>query len=84
MERRNVVTCDIPGASLQANWPEAKDLKFEGLMVKMTCQIDISYKKYALTDKTTGKQRLYGKLTNAVYGMLLGVILFYQKLSGQL
>ena len=37
MEGRQVVTCDIPGAFLQADWPEDNDcyLKFEGLMVKM-------------------------------------------------
>ena len=53
-------------------------------MVKMICEIDPSYEKYVLTNKTTGKKRLYGKLTKAVYGTLLGAILFYQKLSGQL
>ena len=80
------MTCNIPGAFLQANWPEDNDcyLKFEGLMVKMICEIDPNYEKYVLTSKTTGKKRLYGKLTKAVYGTLLGTILFYQKLSGQL
>lgn len=27
---------------------------------------------------------MYGKLNNAIYGMLLGAILFYEKFSGQL
>ena len=45
-------------------------------MVKMICEIDPSYEKYVLTNKTTGKKRLYGKLTKAVYGTLLGAILF--------
>ena len=86
IERRKVVTCNIPGAFLQANWPEDNDcyLKFEVLMVKMICKIDPSYKKYVLTNKTTGKKRLYGKLIKAVYRTLPGAILFYQKLSGQL
>ena len=53
-------------------------------MVKMNCKINPSYEKYVFINKTTGKKRLYGKLTKAVYGMLLGAILFYQKLSGQL
>ena len=53
-------------------------------MVDMIFDIDPSYKKYVVTNKRTGKKRLYGKLTKAVYGTLLGAILFYQKLSGQL
>ena len=86
MEGRQVVTCDIPSAFLQANWPEDNDcyLKFEGLMVKMICEIDLNYLKYVLTNKRTGKQKLYGKVTKAVYRTFLGAILFYQKLNGQL
>ena len=62
MEDRQVVTCDIPGAFLQADWPEDNDcyLKFEGLMVKMICEIDPNYLNYVLTNKRTGKQKLYG------------------------
>ena len=42
-----VVTYDIPGACLQANWLKDNDyhLKTEILMVKMMCEIDPSYKK---------------------------------------
>ena len=78
------MTYNIPGAFLQAGWTKDNDcyLKFEGLMVKIICKIDPSYKKYVLTNKTTGKKRLYGKFTKAEYGTLLGAILFYQKLSG--
>ena len=86
MEGQKVVTYNITGAFLQADWPKDNDcyLKFEGLMVKMICKIDLSYEKYVLTNKTTGKKRLCGNLTKAVYRMLLGAILFYQKLSSQL
>ena len=57
MEGRQVVTCNIPGAFLQADWPEDNDcyLKFEGLMVKMICEIDPNYLKYVLTNKRMGK-----------------------------
>ena len=81
-----VIMCDIPGDFLQADWPEDNNcyLKFEGLMADMICDIDPSYKKFVLTNKRTGKKKLYDKLTKAVYGTLLGAILFYQKLSGQL
>ena len=86
MEVRQVVMCNMPGVFLQADWPEDNDcyLKFEGRMVNMICKIDPSYEKYVLTNKKTGKKKLYGKLTRVFYGMLLGTILFYQKLSDKL
>ena len=86
MEGRQVVTCDIPRVFLQANWPVDNNyyLKFEGLMVDMICDIDPSYNKFILINKKTGKKKLFGKLSKAVYGTLLEAILFYQKLSGQL
>jgi hypothetical protein len=47
IEGRKVATCDIPGAFLQADWPADPDcnLKFEGAMVSMICDIDPKYKK---------------------------------------
>ena len=53
-------------------------------MVKMIFNIDPSYKKYVLTNKTTGKKELYRKLTKIVYWTLLVAILFYEKLRVQL
>ena len=53
-------------------------------MVNIICDIDPAYEKFVLTNKKTGKKKLYGKLTKAVYGTLLGAVLFYQKLSDQL
>jgi hypothetical protein len=46
IEGRKVDACDIPGAFLQADWPEERDcyLKFEGAMVSMICDIDPKYK----------------------------------------
>ena len=85
IERRKVATCDIPGAFLQADWPADRDcyLKFEGAMVSMICDIDPSYTKNIVYGKN-GKKHMYAKLTKAVYGTLLGAILFYEKLSKQL
>ena len=62
MEGRKVVTCNIQGAFLQVNWPEDTNcyLKFEGMMIKMICKNDPSYKKDVLTNKTTGKKGQYG------------------------
>ena len=53
-------------------------------MVDMICDIDQAFKRFVLINKKTGKKKLYDKLTKTVYGTLLGAILFYQKLSGQL
>jgi hypothetical protein len=46
IDDRKVVTCDIPGAILQADWPVKQDcyLKFEIVMMDMICQIDPKYK----------------------------------------
>jgi hypothetical protein len=85
IEGRKVATCDIPGAFLQADWPANRDcyLKFEGAMVSMICDIDSKYKRSIVYSKN-GKKYMYAKLTKAVYGTLLGAILFYEKLSKQL
>jgi hypothetical protein len=85
IEGRKVATCDIPGAFLQANWSADRDcyLKFKGAMVSMICDIDSKYKKNVVHGKN-GRKYMYAKLTKAVYGTLLGAILFYKKLSKQL
>jgi tetrahydromethanopterin S-methyltransferase subunit B len=49
-------------------------------MVSMICDIDPSYTKNIVYGKN-GKKHMYAKLTKAVYGTLLGAILFYEKLS---
>jgi hypothetical protein len=84
IEGRKVATCDIPGAFLQADWLKDRDcyFKFEGAMVSMICDIDPKYKKNVVFGKN-GKKYIYAKLSKAVYGTLLGVILFYQKISKQ-
>jgi hypothetical protein len=85
IEERKVATCNIPGAFLQADWSADRDcyLKFEGAMVSMICDIDPKYKDNILYGKN-GRKYVYAKLTKAVYGTLLGAILFYEKLSKQL
>jgi hypothetical protein len=84
IDDRKVVTCDIPGAFLQADWPADQDcfLKFENVMVDMICQIDPKYKSNVI--HRGNKKFIFARLNKAVYGTLLGAILFYQKLSKQL
>lgn len=61
MEAKKVVTCDIPRTFLQANWPEDNNcyLEFEALMIDMICKIDPCCKKYVITNKKTGTNKLY-------------------------
>jgi hypothetical protein len=84
IDDRKVVTCDIPGAFLHADWPADQDcyLKFENVMVDMICQIDPKYKSNVIYREK--KKLIFARLNKAVYGTLLGAILFYQKLSKQL
>jgi hypothetical protein len=51
-------------------------------MVDMTCQIDPKYRSNVIY--CGRKKSIFARLNKAVYGTLLGAILFYQKLSKQL
>ena len=53
-------------------------------MVKMLCEIYPSYKSNVLYTMDRQRKFLYGKLEKAVYGTILGAILFQNKLSAQL
>ena len=57
---------------------------FEGIMMEMICEIDPSYHKNVIWSKDHKKKFLYGRLVKAVYGTLLGAIIFYNKLSKHL
>jgi hypothetical protein len=52
-------------------------------MVSTICDIDSKYEKSIVYGRN-GRNYVYAKLTKAVYGTLLGAILFYQKLSQKL
>ena len=65
-ERRDVVTCDIPGAFIQSKMEGKKvHVKLEGIMVDVMLKIDQSkYKKYVVHEYR--KPVLYILLTKAV------------------
>ena len=46
IENRHVVTCNIPGAFLQLDWPKDKPiyLRFDGTMVDILCEINNTLK----------------------------------------
>ena len=50
------------------------NLKFEGKIVDMICDIDPKYEETLLTIKKAVKRKLFAKLTKAVYCTLFGVI----------
>ena len=53
---------------------------FEGIMVEMICEIDLICYKNIIWSKNCKKKFLYGRLVKAVYGTLLGAVIFYNKL----
>ena len=87
LDDREVITVDIPGAFLQGDWPQNEHpgyIMFEVIMVDMICEIDSSYHKNIIWSRDAKKKFLYGRLVKAVYGTLLGAIIFYNKLSKHL
>ena len=87
MNGRKVITVDIPGAFLQGDWPQDEHpeyIMFEGIMVNMICEIKPSYHDKIMWSKDRKKKFSYGWLIKAVYGTLLGVIIFYNKQSKHL
>ena len=83
LDDRKVITMDIPSAFLQGEWPQDKHsgyIMFKSIMVEIICEIDPSYHKNVIWSKDCKKKFLYGRLVKAVYGILLGAIIFYNKL----
>ena len=84
-ENRCLVIADIPAAFLSVDWPADKSdcyIRFEGAILEMLCQIKPEYQKFIrYTKMRNGHMRklLIGKITKAIYGTLLGAILFYKK-----
>ena len=87
MDKRKEITVDIPGVFLQGHWPQDEHpecIMFEGIMMDMLCKIDSSYHNQIIWSKDHKRKFLYGWLIKAVYGTLLGVMVFYNKLSKHL
>ena len=83
-ERRDVATCDIPGAFMQSKMEGKKvHVKLKGMMVDVMLKIDQSkYKKYVVHEY--GKPVIYILLTKALYGTIQAALLFWKNLTGQL
>jgi hypothetical protein len=83
VERRDVATCDIPGAFMQSDMKGKVVMKLEGVMAEAILKIDPKqYTKYVV--KENGKDVIYVILAKALYGTLQAALLFWQNLSTQL
>ena len=83
-EKRDVATCDIPGAFLQADNPDYVLMRLDGILAELMVQVAPSlYRKY-ITSNAKGKPILYVQLEKAVYGMMKSALLFYRKLVADL
>jgi hypothetical protein len=79
-----VVTCDIPGAFLQADNPDYLLMRLDRILAELMVQVAPSmYCKY-VTSNAKGKPVLYIQLEKAVYGMMKSALLFYCNLVANL
>ena len=65
MDRRKVMTVNLPGAFLQGNWPQDEHpgyIMFEGIMVDMICENDPSYHDKIIWSKDRKKKFLYSRI----------------------
>jgi hypothetical protein len=75
IERRDVATCDIPGAFMQSDMEGDVIMKLEGVMADVILKIDPSkYKKHTVLKR--GKPVVYVRLKKALYGTLQEALLF--------
>jgi hypothetical protein len=82
-EQRKVVTCDIPGAFMQADIDEVIHIRLEGPLATLLTKVDPElYTKFLC--KEGKKDTMYVQLTKALYGTLQAALLFWKDLSGHL
>ncbi|WP_288992819.1 polyprotein of Ty1/Copia retrotransposon [uncultured Marinobacter sp.] len=88
-EGRDVMTCDIPNAFIQALMPEVKDgdervmMKITGVLVDMLVELNPElYGPYVVYEKN--RKVLYVQVIRAIYGMLEAALLWYKKFRGEL
>ncbi|KAG7352856.1 reverse transcriptase RNA-dependent DNA polymerase [Nitzschia inconspicua] len=78
-ERRCVLTCDIPGAFMQADMDELLHLKLDGTILEILLRMEPSYHQFVTYEN--GKKVLYAQLDKALYGAVQSALLFWKKLS---
>jgi hypothetical protein len=83
-ENRDVATCDIPGAFLQADNPDLVLMRLDGILAELLVKIAPSLYRQYVTTNAKGKPVLYVQLEKALYGMMKSALLFYRKLVADL
>ena len=87
-EQRDMMSCDIPNAFIQANAPKLEGdekiiMKITGVLVDMLVQIAPEiYGSYVVYEH--GKKVLYVEVLKALYGMLQSSLLWYAKFRADL
>ena len=88
-EERDIMTCDIPNAFIQALMPEVKDgnervmMKITGVLVDMLVELNPElYGPYVVYEKN--RKVLYVQVMRAIYGMLEAALLWYKKFRKEL
>jgi hypothetical protein len=75
-ENRDVATCNIPGAFLQADNPDYVLMQLDSVRAELMVKVEPKlYRKY-ITTNAKGKPVLYVQLEKAVYGMMKSALLF--------
>ena len=83
-ERRDVATCDIPGAFMQADIDERLHVRLEGKMAELLTRIAPETYEEFLEYDPKGKAYMYLLLDKALYGTVQAALLFWKKLSAKL
>jgi hypothetical protein len=90
-EERDVMTCNIPNAFIQALMPEVKDgdervmMKITGVLVDLLVELNPElYGPYVIYEKHKRNKVLHVQVMRAIYGMLEAAILWYKKFRGEL
>ncbi|KAG7366075.1 reverse transcriptase RNA-dependent DNA polymerase [Nitzschia inconspicua] len=78
-ERRYVLTCDIPGAFMQAEMDELLHLKLDGTILEILLRMEPTYDQFVTYEN--GKKVLYAQLDKALYGAVQSALLFWKKLT---
>ena len=74
-EKRQVMTCDVPGAFMQVDVDEVVHVRLVGALAELLTKVNPElYAKYMA--KENGKSVLYVQLQKALYGTLSAAMLF--------
>lgn len=82
-ERRVVVTCDIPGAFMQADMDEVAHMRLAGPLATLLMRVNSNKcSKHIMMEG--GKPEIYVRLSKALCGTLQAALIFWKDLTGKL